>query len=56
MMDDDSLKQLLRISDGLLQVCKLLNERRENEISSRLVPLVDELAHILLEESKNRLQ
>jgi hypothetical protein len=37
MMDDDSLKQLLRSNDELLQLCKWLNERRDMETSSRLI-------------------
>jgi hypothetical protein len=55
MIDDDSLKQLLRINDDLLTLCKWLNERRDMETSSRLIPLVDELTHILLEAGKNKL-
>jgi hypothetical protein len=55
MIDNDTLKHLLRINDGLFQVCKLLNEKLEIEISSRLIPLVDELTHILLDEGKNKL-
>jgi hypothetical protein len=39
MIDDDTLKQLLRISDELLQLCKFLNERRD----MRLIPSVDDL-------------
>ncbi len=35
-IDDDTLKQLLRIDDELMQLCKLLNEKRDMEISSRL--------------------
>jgi hypothetical protein len=35
MIDDDTLKQLLRINDGLLQLCKFLNEKRDMETSSR---------------------
>ena len=56
MIDDDSLKQLLGINDELLQLCKLLNERHDTEISSRLTPLVDQLTHILIEAGKNKLQ
>ena len=41
MIDDDSLKQLLRIDDGLMELCKWLNEKHDIEISSRLIPLVD---------------
>jgi hypothetical protein len=55
MIDDDTLKQLLRISDELLQLCKFLNEKRDMQTSSRLIPLVDELTHILIEAGKNNL-
>ena len=39
VIDDDTLKQLLRINDGLFHLCKSLTEKRDIEISSRLVPL-----------------
>jgi hypothetical protein len=55
MIDDETLKQLLRINDELLQLCKWLNERRDVQTSSRLIPLVDDLTHILLEAGKNKL-
>jgi hypothetical protein len=51
MMDDDTLKQLLRINDELLQLCKWLNERRDTATSSRLIPLVDVLTHIILRKT-----
>jgi len=54
-IDDDTLKQLLRIDDELMQLCKWLNEKRDTEVSSRLIPLVDDLTHILLEAGKNKL-
>jgi hypothetical protein len=56
MIDDDTLKQLLRINDELMQLCKLLNEKCDMETSSRLIPLVDDLTHILIEAGKNKLQ
>jgi hypothetical protein len=56
MMDDDTLNQLLRIDDDLMQLCKWLNEKRDLETSSRLIPLVDHLSHILIEAGKNKLQ
>ena len=37
MIDNDILKQLLRINDELLQLCKFLNEKRDMETSSRLI-------------------
>jgi hypothetical protein len=55
MIDDDTLKQLLRIDDELMQLCKWLNEKRDVEISSKLIPLVDDLTHILIEAGKNKL-
>jgi hypothetical protein len=56
MIDDDTHKRLLGINEGFYHVCKILDEKRDNEILPRLIPLVDELTHILLDESKNRLQ
>jgi hypothetical protein len=56
MIDDDTLKQLLRINDALFQLCKWLNEKRDMETSSRLIPLVDDLTHILIEAGRNKLQ
>jgi hypothetical protein len=55
MIDDDTLKQLLRINDELFKLCKRLNQKRDTEISSRLIPLVDDLTHILIEAGKNKL-
>ena len=34
MIDNDTLKQLLRINDALLQLCKWLNEKREQSTSN----------------------
>ena len=36
MIDDDTLKQLLRINDELMRLCKWLNEKRDMETASRL--------------------
>ena len=55
MMIDDTLKQLLRINDELFQLCKSLTDKRDIETSSRIIPLVDDLTHILLEAGKNKL-
>jgi hypothetical protein len=54
MIDDNTLKQLLRINDELMQLCNWLNEKRDIETSSRLIPLVDELTH-MIEAGKNKL-
>jgi hypothetical protein len=53
IIDDDTLKQLLLIDDELMHLCKWLNEKRDVEVSSRLIPLVDDLTHILIEAGKN---
>jgi hypothetical protein len=55
MIDDDTLKRLLRINDELLQLCKFLNKKGDMETSSRLIPLVDDLTHVLIEAGKNKL-
>ena len=55
IIDDDTPKQLLRTDDELLHLCKWLNEKRDMETSSRLIPLVDDLTHILIEAGKNKL-
>jgi hypothetical protein len=34
MIDDDTLKQLLRIDDEVMQLCKWLNEQREIKVFS----------------------
>jgi hypothetical protein len=52
MIDDDTLKRLLRINDELMQLCKFLNEKRDMETSSGLIPLVDDLSQILIEAGK----
>ena len=56
LIDDDTLKDLVRIDDDLLQLCKWLNEKRDTVTTSRLSPLVDELTRILIEAGKNKLQ
>lgn len=55
MIDDDTLKQPLPVNDNLLQLCKWLNKKRDMETSSRLIPLVDDLTHILIEAGENKL-
>jgi len=53
MIDDDTLKKLFVINDGLFQLCNWLNERHELEFSSRLIPLVDRLTRVLIEAGKS---
>jgi hypothetical protein len=45
---------LLRIDDELMQLCKWLNNR-DMTTSAKLIPLVDDLTHILIEAGKNKL-
>jgi hypothetical protein len=37
IIDDDTLKQLLRIDDELMQLCKWFNEKHDTTISARLI-------------------
>jgi hypothetical protein len=43
-------------NDELFQLYKWLNERHEIEASSRLIPLVDQLTHILLKAGRTKLR
>lgn len=56
MIDEDTLRHLLRVNDKLLQVCKRLKEKNETEASWQLIPIVDDLTHLLADEGRNRLQ
>ena len=49
IIDDDTLKQLLRIDDELFQLCKFLNEKHDMETSSRLFLHLDDLTHLLID-------
>jgi hypothetical protein len=49
MIDDDTL------SNCCGSTMNWLNEKRDMETSSRLIPLVDDLTHILIEAGKNKL-
>src|SRR5262245_8545557 len=42
--------------DGLFLLCKQLTDKGEIETSSRLIPLVDQFTHILIEAGKSKLQ
>ena len=53
MIDDDTLKQLLRINDELLQLCKFSERKTEHGNFISPLQLVDDLTHILIEAGKN---
>ena len=56
VIDDDTLKQLLRINDALFELCKFLNEKRDIETSSRLMRLVDQTHPHSDRSRQNKLQ
>ena len=49
MIDDGTLKQVVRINDELFKLCEWLSDKKELKISSRLIPIVDSLTHIVFE-------
>jgi hypothetical protein len=55
MIDDDTLKHLLRTTMNCCSYASFCNEKRDMETSSRLIPLVDDLTHVLIEAGKNKL-
>jgi hypothetical protein len=56
VIDDDTLKQLLRINDALFQLCKFLTEKRDIETSFRLMPLMDQTHPHSDRSRQNKLQ
>ena len=54
MIDDDTLRHLLRIYDDLVSAMQMVDEKHDIEVSSRLIPLVDEHTHLLIEAEKNK--
>ena len=48
VIDDDTLKQLLRINDALFQLFKSPTDKRDIETSSRLILLVDALTDFMI--------
>ena len=56
VIDDDTLKKLLRINDALFQLCKFLTEKRDIETSFRLMPLMDQTHPHSDRSRQNKLQ
>jgi len=50
-MDDIKFLQLLHISGELSEICKWLNENPNTTLTSRIVPIRDELTRLVLELS-----
>jgi hypothetical protein len=48
-MDEDAIQRLNRIHDELIQLCRWLNEKRGVATRSRLIPITDELTHLVAE-------
>jgi hypothetical protein len=50
-------ERLSRIHDERMQVCRWLNEKRDTATASRLIPITDDLTHLVAEISvKKKLQ
>ena len=43
-MDDDTYQGLSRIDEQLMELCRWLNEKRDIETASRLIPITDDLS------------
>jgi hypothetical protein len=55
-MDHDLYERLSRIHANIIQLCAWLNEKRDFDTASRLLPIMDDLTHLLAVSSmtKNR--
>jgi hypothetical protein len=53
-MDDEIYERLSRIDDELIQLCAWLNEKRDVDTASRLIPIADDLTHLVAEVSTRK--
>jgi len=48
-MDEDAYERLSLINVQLIQLCRWLNEKRNIDTASRLIPIMDDLTHLVAE-------
>ena len=48
-MDDDTYQRLSRLDEQLIQLCHWLNEKHDIATASRLIPIMDDLTHLVAE-------
>ena len=53
-MNDEAYQRLSRIDDELMRLCRWLNEKRDIETASRLLPITNELTLLVAELSVKR--
>jgi hypothetical protein len=53
-MDNDKFLRLLKINEELMGLCDWLNERLDTTTASRLIPITDDLTHLVAEISMER--
>jgi hypothetical protein len=53
-MDNDKFLRLLKINEELMEICDWLNEQRDIATASRLIPITDDLTHLVAEFSVKR--
>jgi hypothetical protein len=46
-LDDEKVLRLLHIDEELMEICQWLSKQRQTEIVARLIPLADDLTHLL---------
>ena len=49
MIDDATFERLLKTNEELMEICQSLNEQREFDTASRLIPIADDLTHLVAE-------
>lgn len=49
MIDDATFERLLKTNEELMEICQSLNEHREFDTASRLIPIVDDLTNLITE-------
>jgi hypothetical protein len=50
-MDDDKFLRLLHINEELMNICQWLSENHDDKLASRIIPITDDLTHLITELS-----
>ena len=53
-MDDESLRRLAAVNEELIHLCSWLNRNRDFETASKVIPIVQSLTRLVVEQTGQR--
>jgi hypothetical protein len=53
-MDENTYERLSLINVQIIRLCAWLNEKRDIETASRLLPIMDDLTHLVVKTGVNK--